>query len=862
MKKRNGVHLRKNGRGPGPPGRRPRKARSAPPPQAQSDHERRIAELELEVSQLKLREGEHRRALATAGEHAQYHAGLFHSAPVGYLVLDGVGRILEANESAASLFGRKREHLIRESFTSFVVEESLTGFLNHLRNCKNASKEIATELMVRTNGHAIPVELVSKHSTNRERTTYHTAIIDISERQRAERQLQRTQQDYRDLINSVEGIVWESSARMKRFTFVSQQAERLLGYPVERWLREPGFLREHLHWEDREQAMNLNRHHGTLGGNFRQEFRIVSADGRILWLRNSVTSTTDAFGRPRLRGVMVNITELKETEQALREETRMLEALNRIGASLAGVLNMEKLARVVAEAGKEVTGAKFGAFSYRTGNGKGNFELYSTSETPRGMFDRLPTPWDVTRAPPSNSERVTIRIDDVLRDSRCPKIQEGREFEKSKPAVRSYLAVPVVSRTGETVGGLLFGHPTPGAFTRRAQELVAGIAAEAAIAMDNARLYRVITQSEAHFRQLADAMPQIVWTARPDGTMDYYNQRWHEYTGMTPDQPRENAWEVAIHQEDLESCRESWRRAVESGWPFQSECRIKNRDGEYRWHLVRAAPVRNEAGEVTAWFGTSTDINDQKRAEEDMRQLNATLERRVSERTAQLESSNKELEAFSYSVSHDLRAPLRSIDAFSQLVREDYEDKLDDQGRQYLSIVSDASRHMAELIDDLLHFSRVTRAQMRRQPVSLSGLAERVLAEFRRLEPKRRVETVIAPDLKVNGDERLLRIALENLLNNAWKFTSKKPKPKIEVGMETRDGRPVYYVRDNGAGFDMEYAGKLFGAFQRLHSTSEFPGHGIGLATVHRIISRHGGRIWAEGRPDEGATFYFTLGEE
>jgi PAS domain S-box-containing protein len=408
----------------------------------------------------------------------------------------------------------------------------------------------------------------------------------------------------------------------------------------------------------------------------------------------------------------------------------------------------------------------------------------------------------------------------------------------------------------------LYGHPAPGAFTPRAQELVAGIAAEAAIAMDNARLYRAVSQSEAHFRQLADAMPQIVWTARPDGPGDYFNQRWYEYTGMAPDQPRENSRELFTHEEDLERCREAWHQAVESGQPYQTECRIKNRHDEHRWHLVRAVPVRNDTGEITAWFGTSTDINDQKRTEEEMRQLNATLERRVSERTAQLESSNKELEAFSYSVSHDLRAPLRSIDAFSQLVRDDYEDKLDDQGRQYLSIVGDASRHMAELIDDLLHLSRVTRAEMRRQRVNLSLLAKRIIAELRRLEPKRRVETVIAPDLRVNADERLLRIALENLLNNAWKFTARKRAARIEVGTETREGGQVYYARDNGAGFDMEYAGKLFGAFQRLHSASEFPGHGIGLATVHRIITRHGGRIWAEGRPDEGATFYFTLGEE
>src|SRR5579859_2185460 len=516
MKKIRRPQIRKNGRVPALPDPRPtRKARFVSPPAPTGpDNERIIAELELQISRLKLREEELRQARARADDSSQYHADLFHSAPVGYLVLDDVGRILEANQSAASLLGRKREHLIHQTFACFVAADGLSGFLDHLRHCKHAPKEVATELLVRTDRRLLPVELVSRRVVGRGRVTYHTAMIDISERQRAERQLQRTQQDYRHLINSIEGIVWEGRAQMGDFTFVSQQAERLLGYPVERWLREPKFFRDHLYWEDRERVMNVRC--GTPRENFTQEFRVVTADGRILWLRNSVTATTDASGRPTLRGVMVNITELKGTEQALREETRMLEALNRIGASLAGVLNMEKLARVVAESGKEVTGAKFGAFSYRTWEGNGDFDLYKTAETPGGIFERLPVPRGATSASASSPEQGIIRIDDVLRDGRYARMAAPDAGTKSRPAVRSYLAVPVVSRTGETIGGLLFGHPLPGAFTPRAQALVAGIAAEAAIAMDNARLYRAVSQSEAHFRQLADAMPQIVWTARPD----------------------------------------------------------------------------------------------------------------------------------------------------------------------------------------------------------------------------------------------------------------------------------------------------------------------------------------------------------
>jgi len=242
-----------------------------------------------------------------------------------------------------------------------------------------------------------------------------------------------------------------------------------------------------------------------------------------------------------------------------------------------------------------------------------------------------------------------------------------------------------------------------------------------------------------------------------------------------------------------------------------------------------------------------------------VRTLNLELEQRVAERTTELQLANQELESFAYSVSHDLRTPLRGIDGYSRLLLEDYCTELDEQGKTYLGNVRRATSHMSELIDDLLKLSRITRAEMHRQVVDLSVLAEQVTADFRRSEPEREVEISIQPDLYVYGDANLLQLALENLVNNAWKFTRRSPQPRIEIGATHQKGRPIYFVRDNGVGFDMKFKDKLFMAFQRLHSPDDFEGTGIGLATVQRVIQRHSGHIWAEGEVDRGATFFFTL---
>ncbi len=260
-------------------------------------------------------------------------------------------------------------------------------------------------------------------------------------------------------------------------------------------------------------------------------------------------------------------------------------------------------------------------------------------------------------------------------------------------------------------------------------------------------------------------------------------------------------------------------------------------------------PLHNEQGKITSLLHTASDIPN----------LAATQEA-LSERTLQLEAANRELESFSYSVSHDLQAPLRVINGFSQVLWDNYQPHLDDRGRHYLQRIQANSKRMSDLIDALLQLSRVTRTQMQSVKINLSEMAHDIIEELQAAEPERQVEVTIIPNLQTKGDPQLLRIVLNNLLHNAWKYTSKRSLAKIEFACHSQDERQlVYLIRDNGAGFDLTYADKLFTAFQRLHSQSEFPGTGIGLATVQRIIYRHGGKVWAEGASDRGATFYFSL---
>jgi PAS domain S-box-containing protein len=371
-----------------------------------------------------------------------------------------------------------------------------------------------------------------------------------------------------------------------------------------------------------------------------------------------------------------------------------------------------------------------------------------------------------------------------------------------------------------------------------------------------------LLQSELKYRTLHERMMDSYILTDMQGYIKEFNRSCQEMLGYSPGEmyqlnyldltPKKwHAMEAAIVQEQI----------IKNGFSDVYEKEYIAKNGNIIPIEMRTYLMKDLQGNNTSMWAIIRDISERKKTEALIMELNENLEEKVELRTRQLVAANKELETFSYSVSHDLRAPLRALDGFSLAVLEDYSEKLDQEGKQHLARIREASQKMAKLIDAMLLLSRVTKSEIRFSTVNLTELAECIAEDLNKIRPKRDVSWKISPGMVATADPALMKSALDNLLGNAWKFTSKHAKAVIEMGTLLENGDVVYYVKDDGAGFDMQYASKLFGAFQRMHSTSEFEGTGIGLATVQRIINKHGGRIWAEGNPEGGATFFFTLNE-
>jgi PAS domain S-box-containing protein len=369
--------------------------------------------------------------------------------------------------------------------------------------------------------------------------------------------------------------------------------------------------------------------------------------------------------------------------------------------------------------------------------------------------------------------------------------------------------------------------------------------------------------SQRRLSTLISALTQVVWVADPRGRfVEQDEAAWTGYTGQPFEDYRDFGWRKAFDEDSRQALEVAWSKAADRPAPFEAELRLWHAaSGRHRYVALRAAPMLDAAGGVQEWIGAILDIEDQRSAEQGLRTLNAELEERVKLRTSQLEAANKDLEGFSYSVSHDLRAPIRAINGFCTLLTKDHQSQLDTEAQRKVAVIKGEAERMAALIDDLLAFSRLGRKALQPTEVDMRELAA---GAYQRLVngQAERIEFRLGTLPRATADRSLLEQVWVNLLSNAIKFSGKRDAPVVEVGAIAEEREYVYFVRDNGAGFDPRYQDKLFGVFQRLHHSDEFPGTGVGLALVHRIVTRHGGRVWADGRLGEGATFHFTLPKE
>jgi PAS domain S-box-containing protein len=563
---------------------------------------------------------------------------------------------------------------------------------------------------------------------------------------------------------------------------------------------------------------------GVLTGDYRRLLEDLRLHNEILELSNQLLrGTGGAIGVDTVFTAIVDL-----CQQAIRSDQAMLIVHNPATRELVGVAQ---------------TG-----YGYRA---EGHFRL--------ALGESALSVW-------AFNHRQTVAVEETSGDPRVSR-QMCERF-----GVRASLATPLWLE-GEAQGVLMVIDRQPRRYGQRELGLIEGLAREAAHALhaqalreERARAEAARVEQQEQVRVLMDTTEEGIYGVDRNGRCTFVNRAALSMLGFA-------------HPDDLigRNLHELIHHTLPDGRPYPKEqCRVRlatqagrsaHADNEVHWRADGSSfpveywsrPIVRE-GYVVGTVVSFVDVSERKRAEAELAQHRERLEELVGERTAQLEAANRELEAFSYSVSHDLRAPLRAIDGFSQALVEDHGQDLGVDARTYLERVRAAVQRMGILIDDLLELSRVSRAAMRVGEIDLSAMASEIVADHRAAEPQRQVNVMIAPGLVAAGDARLLAVAFTNLLDNAWKYTGRAANARIEVGGEAINGERVFFVRDNGVGFDMQYADKLFGAFQRLHSERDFPGTGVGLATVARIIQRHGGRVWAEGAPGQGATFYFTLG--
>lgn len=558
----------------------------------------------------------------------------------------------------------------------------------------------------------------------------------------------------------------------------------------------------------------------TAGKLWHGELKNRAKDGSFYWVDTTIVPFLDASGTPQQYiAIRADITERKRVEEALRASEQ----------KLASVLeNMSEGVMLIDAAGNA------------TYQNPASMRIHGFDPTSTGYLANAEMPeswdvWDEQGCKLSYDEWPLARVvrgehiqNQVLRVRR---VETGHEF------VASYNGSPVYGEQGHLTLAFITFHDIS----------------------DRRRAEAATREGEERFRTMANSIPQLAWIARADGDIYWYNERWYDFTGTTLEQMEGWGWQSVHDAAVLPDVMHQWTTAIAEQRPFEMTFPLRGADGRFRSFLTRVQPLFDANGHLSQWFGTNTDVDELLQAEARVHQLNESLEQRVLERTMQLEVANRDLEAFSYSVSHDLRAPLRAMNGFAGMTLDEFGPTIPTEAARYLGRIRHGAAQMGRLIDDLLAFSRLGRQSVRRQAVDMAAMVHEVIAELATTYDGRLVEFRVGSVASAPADGALLKQVWINLLANAIKFTRGRAHAVIEIDSTRESETVTFIVRDNGTGFDMRYADKLFGVFQRLHRAEDYEGTGVGLAIVQRVIEKHGGRVWAEGVPDTGAVFRFTL---
>jgi len=677
---------------------------------------------------------------------------------------------------------------------------------------------------------------------------------DISARKQAEQTLVDSEQRYAALFASAPVSMWVLAPNNHQFLAVNRAALNDYGYAEHEFL---AMTLADLHAAPGFAALPV-----YLGDSFPRlqgPYEHRRKDGSVFTVE-LLAQPIHFDGQPACFVVALNITARLKAEREVQDQLFTLQRAADGAQAIALHLNLDSMVQELAEQARGVIGAHQAAVSLTfDGESAMVVDALSLSSSYESRRDQVLLPHGSGIFASGSHRTRPARLSQAEVQLHPGWCQVGSPADRMQ-LLRGWLAVPLTGRDGRHVGVLQLSDKYEGDFTRQDEYVAIEMAQLACIAVENARLMQQVSQlnaglekkvaertlalerQQALFRTLAEQAPQIIWTTDPDGLLTYINRAWFKLVGGQLEDWTARQWLSAIHPEDLADLTANWQSARKNLLPFSGVRRLLCKDGSVHSMAYRASPVCDAQGRVAYWVGIDADVTDLKLVE------------------AALRRTNRELEAFSYSVSHDLRAPLSTINGFANLLAKQLPDGGNPKVKHYLRRILHGVAQMGQLIEDLLSLGQVTRAELRYQPIDLSAAADEILAEWQARQPERVVDWKIETGLLALGDKRLIKLVMENLLGNAWKFSALQARAQISVGQLPDAGAmSVFFVRDNGTGFDMAHAHKLFIPFERLHGAAEFPGLGIGLATVSRVIERHEGKLWAEAMPGQGATFYFSL---